>query len=69
MGIQVAFSVESQLLQSQTTQTPVHAGCFSLSNCIMNQTLTWITGYLICRQMLMHMFAQRGVQTPQESLH
>ena len=49
--IQVAFPREPT----------VHAGCFSVS--IIHQTLTWITGSLMCAQMLMNAIAHRGVQT------
>ena len=55
--IWVAFSRESQLWQSHSTQPKVHAGCFSVST--IHWTLTWTTGSLTCAQMLMHVIAHR----------
>ena len=46
---------------SRATQPTVHAGCFSIS--IIHGTLTWITGSLMCAQMLMHVIAHGGVLT------
>ena len=59
--IRVAFPGESQLRQSHTTKSSVHAGCFSVS--IFHRTLTRTTGSLTCAQMLMHAIAHRGVRT------
>ena len=44
--IRIAFTEESQLRQSCTTQPTAHVGCFSLS--IIHQTLTWTTESLMC---------------------
>ena len=64
--IRVAFPGESQLQQSRTTQSTVHAKCFSAS--IIHRTLTWTTGSLTCTQMLMHAIAQGGcTDTARES--
>ena len=41
LEIRVAFPGESQLQQGHTTQSTVHAGCFSVS--IKHWTLTWTT--------------------------
>ena len=62
----VAFPGENQLRQSRATQLTAHAGCFNVS--IIHRTLTWTTGSLTCTLMLVHVIAQGGVQTPQESL-
>ena len=50
--LQLVFPRESQLQQSCTTQTMVHAGCFSVS--IIHQTLAWTSGSLTCAQMLIN---------------
>ena len=51
---------------SHATQPTVHAGHCSLS--LIQQTLTWSTGSLMCTQMLLPAIPHRGVQAPQESL-
>ena len=51
----VALLGESQLRQSRATQPRVHAGCFSVS--IVQRTLTWATGSLMCAQMSMRAIA------------
>ena len=43
----------------------VHTGCVCVP--IIHQALTWTTGSLSCIQMLMHVIAHGGVQTPKES--
>ena len=60
MGNRVYFHGESQLQQRCTTQSTVHAGCFSLHN-PPNSDKT--TGALTCAQILMHAIAHGGVQT------
>ena len=42
---------------------------FFFSVSIINRTLTWTTGSLMCAQMFMHAVVHGNVQTPQESLH
>ena len=59
--IRLAFPGESQLGQSRTTQSTVHAGCFSVS--IIHQTLTLTTGFLTCAQTLMPAVAHGGART------
>ena len=49
---------ESQLRQTRSTHTTVHAGCFSVS--IIHRTRTWTTESLTCAQMLMHATAYGG---------
>ena len=58
--IQVTVHRESQLRQSCTIQPTEHAGCFSVS--ITHQTLTWTTGSLRCKQVLMHASAQDNIR-------
>ena len=62
--MRVAFPGESQLQQSHVTQPMAHGWCFSIS--IIHRTLTWTTGSLTCIQVLMHVIAHKGVQTPQK---
>ena len=51
---------------SHTTQTGVHARCYSVS--IIHQTLIWTTGSLMCTQMCMYVTAHGGcTDTAKES--
>ena len=52
------FPWESQPQKSRATQPTVHAKYLSVS--IIHRTLTWTTGSLTCKQMLMQAIAHEG---------
>ena len=56
---------KSQLQQNRTSQSTVHAECFSVFT--IHHTLTWTTGSSTCAQMLMHVIAHESAWTLQES--
>ena len=46
---------------SHAAQPTMHAGCFSVST--IQRTLTWITGSVMCTQMLRLVIAHGGIGT------